>query len=61
MYFYRMRTLEEKLENVRKKMLERKNTTDTPMSNCNDDADSSYGSEEEFDEYIDWRSKRSFK
>lgn len=27
----------------------------------NEDEDSSYGSEEEFDEYIDWRSKRSFK
>lgn len=56
----RIQTLEEKIENTRKLTSERKNVRLSPMEK-NEDEDSSYGSEEEFDEYIDWRSKRSFK
>lgn len=60
--YFRLQVLEEKLETVQKKTSERKEMGNLSLEeNKLDDADSSYGSDDEFDEYIDWRSKRAFK
>lgn len=55
-----MQTLEEKVEIMKKGTLERKNIS-LPIQDSNDDSDSSVSIDEEFNEYIDWRSKKSFK
>ncbi|XP_065207449.1 zinc finger protein 830 [Planococcus citri] len=56
----RVRELEVQLEKVQQEKSARKNVVNQSTKD-DSDHDSSYGSEEEFDEYIDWRSKRSFK
>lgn len=59
--FNRVHKLEIKIdETVQKKKTVKKEAENLAMQEGSD-KDSSYGSEEEFDGWVDWRSKRSLK